>query len=818
MVTASATAEQTGRHVASPPPASTPSPSPLLGQVDGVLTLKVRSSEYRGRVLRIRAPKCTIGSHPSCTLRLRAEGVRSVHCVILRGREGTFIRRWAGDTCLNGARFADTRLQAGDRLNIGPIELEVLEATCPPDDAAPIRPAAAATGQQVSDLTAELESLRRQANETESRADDAQTDLAQQLEQRAEQLVALKEQVTQEQTDAQQLREQLVEQQLECEEASRQSATAGQQVSDLTAELESLRRQADETQSRADDSQTDLAQQLEQRAEQFVALQEQVAQERRDADQLREQSEAIRTEHEAERQRSIEQRETAENELRDQRQRANEDREELVANCEAARNRVAELEQLLAEASHELSQRKPANDMVKCENDEGQRELSKWRDLTENVRRELEQEREEHQRVRNEWHVERESLQRELSQRSKSLDDLQVEHDQKLEEAGFLIRSLQQEGKQLLMQLDEAKQAIRRDGGKRKSLQETPPAQAADVAANNTLLMPFALSDAASQSENEREQDARADANVTQVISHEEPNDESEKAASMPAEQAALNQTVMMNHRVFVDKLAESASSLVSNGEEGPTEVEQTLQLDPEELQRQAESASSLEGEEEEGPTEVEQTLRLDPEELQRQAASSPVDSAAAEVTEGVAALLANAPIEQKPEPEVVDDESAIQQYMERLLRRVGSRGGEQPESVSPPTEAAPAGETTQPATEPADPTSERSSAQRPQTEMAADLMAMRELANHSAREAIQCSEQRRFSTLATGRLAVALICLAASGTVLAMSPSMLSPEAIGGFIGLAFGTLMFFRGSYKFFCCRRVRKHRHDDTDAQDA
>ena len=90
--------------------------SHLLGEAHGFLTFKVRSTEHCGRILRIRSPKCTIGSHPSCTLRLRAAGVCSFHCVILRGREGTFVRRWSGDTCLNGANFSDTRLQAGDRL------------------------------------------------------------------------------------------------------------------------------------------------------------------------------------------------------------------------------------------------------------------------------------------------------------------------------------------------------------------------------------------------------------------------------------------------------------------------------------------------------------------------------------------------------------------------------------------------------------------------------------------------------------------------------------------------------------------------------
>ena len=98
----------------------------LLGNVNGPLTLKVRSGEHQGRLLRIRSPKCTIGSDPNCTLRLISAGVRPFHCMILRGQTGMVIRRLSRDTCLNGAGFSERWLQPGDHLNLGPVELEVL--------------------------------------------------------------------------------------------------------------------------------------------------------------------------------------------------------------------------------------------------------------------------------------------------------------------------------------------------------------------------------------------------------------------------------------------------------------------------------------------------------------------------------------------------------------------------------------------------------------------------------------------------------------------------------------------------------------------
>ncbi len=116
----------------------------LLGDPDGLLTLRVCGLEHDGRVVRIRAPKCTVGSDASCTLRVRGPGFRSFHCLILRGREGTFVRRLSPDTGLNGCGFDLARIGPHDRLAVGPIELEVLEPTAEPSPDLPIAPAAAA--------------------------------------------------------------------------------------------------------------------------------------------------------------------------------------------------------------------------------------------------------------------------------------------------------------------------------------------------------------------------------------------------------------------------------------------------------------------------------------------------------------------------------------------------------------------------------------------------------------------------------------------------------------------------------------------------
>lgn len=98
----------------------------LLGPAAGELVLRIRGPVRNGQVVRLASQKCTVGSASNCTLRLRLPGVREVHCVILRGATGTIVRRWSPDTRLNGAAFNDARLKIGDRLAIGPLEFEVL--------------------------------------------------------------------------------------------------------------------------------------------------------------------------------------------------------------------------------------------------------------------------------------------------------------------------------------------------------------------------------------------------------------------------------------------------------------------------------------------------------------------------------------------------------------------------------------------------------------------------------------------------------------------------------------------------------------------
>ncbi len=69
----------------------------------------------------------TLGSGPRCTIRLDAPGLRPMHCVVTPTAEGPVVRRWAAETLLNGEDFSESILVSGDCLQVGPIELTVID-------------------------------------------------------------------------------------------------------------------------------------------------------------------------------------------------------------------------------------------------------------------------------------------------------------------------------------------------------------------------------------------------------------------------------------------------------------------------------------------------------------------------------------------------------------------------------------------------------------------------------------------------------------------------------------------------------------------
>jgi chromosome segregation ATPase len=135
----------------------------------GELALRVRGPGHEGRIIHVRSPKCTVGSAPGCTLRLREAQVAPLSCWIVRGSQGMVVRRLSGPALLNGRRVDEAALRTGDRLRVGMVELEVVEG---PRDEFPPSAAAGAGGPEpgtpasLGELEQALERIRQLESES----------------------------------------------------------------------------------------------------------------------------------------------------------------------------------------------------------------------------------------------------------------------------------------------------------------------------------------------------------------------------------------------------------------------------------------------------------------------------------------------------------------------------------------------------------------------------------------------------------------------------------------------------------------------------
>jgi hypothetical protein len=284
----------------------TPARRSLADAAAGDLVLRVFGFSRNGQIVRLRATKCTIGSGPQCTLRLRAPGVAPLHCLLLRGPAGTVARCWSADTRLNHRAFTDAAVVPGDRLEVGPIELEILHigAASPVQQAEEHQDAmprhADRQHQQLVAERAELETARNVLTEQQNSLSAQHSALAEQrqrwqteqeearraAEQQRQQLAAdraeletarnvLAEQQNSLSAQHSALAEQRQRWQTEQEEARRAAEQHRQQLAAERAELEAARNVVAQQQSSLEARQPALTEQQNSLAAQQSALAEQ---------------------------------------------------------------------------------------------------------------------------------------------------------------------------------------------------------------------------------------------------------------------------------------------------------------------------------------------------------------------------------------------------------------------------------------------------------------------------------------------------------------------------------------------------------------
>jgi hypothetical protein len=99
-----------------------------------------------------------------------------------------------------------------------------------------------------------------------------------------------------------------------------------------------------------------------------------------------------------------------------------------------------------------------------------------------------------------------------------------------------------------------------------------------------------------------------------------------------------------------------------------------------------------------------------------------------------------------------------------------------------------------------------------PLPQLAADLLAMRALANRTARCAVDRHEYRRGMVSVAGQCAVATVCLVSGGILATLSREVLSAPMIGGTLGFSFGIIFLMRGLATFQRLRKMRSQAEQD------
>ncbi len=92
------------------------------------LQLDIFAEDQWAHSLEVPVGKCTIGSSPSCQIRLSEKQVRPLHCLLLHGSEGVTATSWAPGMLLNDQEFSSAPLYVGDELSIGNLRLKLAVA------------------------------------------------------------------------------------------------------------------------------------------------------------------------------------------------------------------------------------------------------------------------------------------------------------------------------------------------------------------------------------------------------------------------------------------------------------------------------------------------------------------------------------------------------------------------------------------------------------------------------------------------------------------------------------------------------------------
>lgn len=733
--------------------------SRLLGSPPAPLRMRVLGGEHDGRLIEIASPKCTIGSARGCTLRLRASGVRPLHCWILRGKGGTLVRRYAPDAQLNGRGFIDRFLTAGDTLQVGPIRLNILEC-----------PAAAAEEPEAESVVASaefrlLEHSTQESAASLARARDEIHELERRFSSQLDEAEALHAQVVAERDALQQEFDRQLQQfaEFDGQSTARERQVAGEleatncQLAEARQQLEALQQQQAAELERQSEIER-LAKELETARYAAATAESAVQQYQREQQAWKTHRERLEGDcrtlgHQlVERQKQLdESRERLsadagqmtismgqmQHDLEERFSTQQQERSAWTAEKQSLQLQIETLHQTLAEVKTELeaarSAQQAAEQARSAESTSAEpridgESLAQERELLETAQQQLE-------RQRQELLVERESLAAAHEQCKRSADELQARLDEQEENLRAKERVLNQQAEELSERLDAAT-------ARAKELEQSQEEMAR-------------LRDELAKLQEQRSQEASEFASQQDAIAAAQRELEEERR---------VLQTAQESGRHAVHDTSDITPSVEGAAAESPASPIQDADVDS--VLSRLVKAGVWRGEDESSEPRPGMTIPV------QIAPVAPVD-----VQQTMILPAGAAPVEPSSIPEVErhdapsaaaekksggEDES-IESYMERLLMRVRGDGVAGSQSVMPVAPVAPpapvaAAEVVAQPVAVAEPMQPEEYIPRSPAPEQSNLAAMRELANSAARSAIQNHARTSGGKMAIRRLVGAVV------------------------------------------------------------
>jgi hypothetical protein len=813
--------------------------------------------------------KTTMGSSPRCNIRIQLPGVQPLHCLILDQSGGFSVRRWAGETLINGEPLDEAQLQAGDCLQVGPARLEVLsqenasQSVLPPASTA--WPDATATSllaesdRKCSDLELaaaslvqnhdgqlqlEIEDLKQQLGEAQSHVAELQNQLTSFVGREtewADEIGRLEHDYAQLQARATELTNQVALLSDEVDETWRKNQELQEEVAvrrDREIELSKRVSMLEHECARFETRDVEIANQLSAISSERDVLAE-------ECDRLREASDRLP---------QIEQ------QLRD----AIADRESTASELYRALLRLAEVDD---KAGHDAAIDR-AQEAVSAELERSARDIAELQSKVEKLQAER-QAAEEARHAHDQLHAElieahqqlaydKTSLSQELAavrselQMAKLNEHSSSEHSTKVAQLEQLLKDMEEAADRSLNELaqlqeelaskkqelcdaaaavDEREAKLAEYAGRESALSERLQQLEQELADSRTAREQIAKQyDGIS---NESEQAKREVMDLTQRIAELEGqlksvNDSqasvtSATAAAEPCEQPAIGHSSLLAQFLRDEKTSAAADPTAAadgdSSKEAAPGVANTREAEPQPPQQgsfiERYAHMFAEGPGNEAPLSKSQPEHAPAFVEKRDDFNSNSGTANPARSDGSSSIINN------------NDEESIEDYMVKLLQRVRGESSTAPQPAAASKAAssqpvipmtAPAGfqldslaaSDVQPSAFHPDPTKRRRSMPAPQT----DLEALRALANESARRAISRHALRKHRRTATTKFIISALAGATSVLLMLEPGNWLSPQFISGCIALLVGA--YWGGDALRVLIESQRVAAKDDTDVE--